>query len=314
MTASDVDRQRFAALVAPLTPESFRAQVWPAQVFHGQADPARLDELLGDPAIADVRALVETPRRGYLRVDRTRGGDGSEYQVQAERALELYAEGRTLYLTALASPVAQDWSGTLDRVLGLLPGTAIINAFASLPGPGLPWHWDCQELFIVQVRGRKRWHLAANDYVDWPSVNGSVGSERDHLLRAELRDPARPIVAPTATQSIELSPGSVLFVPRGTWHTVENVEESLHLVLQTQLPSWRDVFQFLLQHAPMLHALPWRKPSGALAPAHLMDAGVRELRERLAELSGLAEPAALAAMAALFGQMGTASGLAHGPY
>jgi ribosomal protein L16 Arg81 hydroxylase len=299
------DAARIAALVHPMPPEEFMARHWPGtfQLFTGPA--GRLADLLDQPEFGSIDALVRCPLHGSIRADYTREKRDSEMAVTPERALALYRSACTIYMTRLASDAPRRWAQALDAAFGLLPGTAQVNAFASMPGPGLSWHWDPQELFIVQVRGRKLWHVAPNEYLDWPTASGQAGAERRPEIRFQLKDPARPVETPATWSSIEMVPGSVMFLPRGYWHTTENIDESLHLVLQVKVLSWRDVFAFLLESVPDLYGPEWRRPTLALRPERLMDAGLREFRERCAALSAFASPQGVQALSGLFSKVRT---------
>lgn len=299
-TSAAADLARMAALVHPLAPEQFMADVWPGQFRHFTGAAGRLAELIDDPQLRDIGALVQCPLDGEIRADCTRADLPSEHAVAPERALELYRQHYTLYLTRLAGEPIGRWKRMLDHALGLIPGTTQVNAFASMPGKGLHWHWDPQELFIVQVRGRKLWHVAPNEHLAWPTASGQAGAESRPEIRAQLTDPARPVTLPSEYTTIEMVPGSVLFLPRGYWHTTENVDESVHLVLQTKLLSWRDVFKYLLESVPALYSPAWRKPTTALSPDRLFDQGMAEFQARCAELQAFASPQGMRGLAQLF--------------
>jgi ribosomal protein L16 Arg81 hydroxylase len=64
----------------------------------------------------------------------------------------------------------------------------------------------------------------------------TTGAERRPEIRYQLTNPNKPVEAPKSWQTFELAPGDVLFVLRGYWHTTENIDESLHLVLQMKIP------------------------------------------------------------------------------
>lgn len=297
---SSADRDRMAALVHPFAPELFLDTMWPHTFQHFTGPAQRLGELIDAPELRDVAALVECPLDGEIRADCTRADMPSEHGLTAEQALARYRDGYTLYLTRLASVSIGRWKRMLDAALGLIPGTTQVNAFASLPGRGLSWHWDPQELFIVQVRGRKLWHVAPNDHIAWPTASGQAGAESRPEIRAQLTDPSRPVTRPTEYATIEMVPGSVLFLPRGYWHTTENLDASVHLVLQTKLLSWRDVFKYLLESVPALYGPAWRQPTTALSPDHLFGEGIAQFRQRCGELEAFASPEGMRRLAQLF--------------
>lgn len=305
------DAARIQSLVHPLPMQEFLGDCWPGRFQHFTGDPARLADLIQQPEFHDIAALVRCPQQGMIRADYTREDRPSESNLSAERAQQLYGQACTIYMTGLSTTPLRNWTRALDSTLGLLPGTAKINAFASLPGKGLNWHWDSQEIFIVQVRGRKLWHVAPNEYIEWPATNGAAGAERRAELRMQLFDPTRAVEEPKQWTSIELTPGSVLFLPRGYWHTTENIDASLHLVLQVKMPSWRDVLQFMLQSVPELYSVPWRRPTKGLHPVNLMTSGLREFRERCDALSAFTTPEKVTALLQAF-QSANSNGMRAG--
>src|SRR5262249_27993673 len=146
--------------------------------FFSERGGDALAELTEQPELRDIEALCSTRRGvgGTIRVDYTRENRASIENVEPAVAREKYADGCTVYITNLATEAISRWRHSLDVTLGLPPGTAIVNAFASMPGPGLRWHWDAHELFILHVRGRKRWRTAPNRYVECPTMNGYIGA------------------------------------------------------------------------------------------------------------------------------------------
>lgn len=299
--SANTDTDLVSALVHPIPLESFKQDFWPMRFRHAERAGEGLKELIEAPEFANVENLFHCPIAGSIRADYTRIDRDSEGDITPERALELYRDACTIFLSRIANEPAKRWARALDREFGLIPGTTQINAFASIPGRGLSWHWDPQEVFIVQLHGRKRWHVAPNEHIEWPTASGQAGAERRPEIRCQLKDPSRPVEKPREWQTIDLVPGSVMFMPRGYWHTTENIDESIHLVLQMKMPSWRDVFAFLFQSVPELYGLDWRRPTTALNPQNLLNEGVREMRERCEQLTGFATVEKMAALGKAFG-------------
>lgn len=301
MTTSD-DAARFAGLVAPLPPEQFLEDIWPGTLHVSHDSGPALRSLIEQPELRDIAAFCAIPNGGGCHVNHTR--DESlriQFNVDADEAVRQYHSGNTIQILDLKTGEIGHWNRLLDSVLNLIPGTSLVNGFASLPGPGLPWHWDAQEVFIVQVQGRKRWQLAPNDCVDWPTLNGMPTDQPPRELAMQLKDPVGPIRAPSIWQEIEMRPGSVMFMPRGYWHRVaDNVDASLHLVLQVRMPNWRDLFRFMFDNVPALYAPEWRRPTTALSPLQLATHAPREFAERIASLQPLAQPEHLIALAQRF--------------
>ncbi len=124
---------------------------------------------------------------------------------------------------------------------------------------GLSPHYDCVEIFVLQISGEKRWQVSSQR-VAAPVVG--YGS-------ATWFDPQ----APHAT--IELRPGDLLYLPRGTFHqALAMSEESLHVSVAVKLPTYVDLLQALLQVAPEIDAVRGYLPLGT-------GSGLREARAPL---------------------------------
>jgi ribosomal protein L16 Arg81 hydroxylase len=304
MTISD-GTIRFAGLVAPLPPELFLQDIWPGTLHVTHDSGPALRALIDQPELQDIQAFCTIPNGGGRYVNYTRGEIlRIASNVDADEAVLQYHAGNTIQILDLKTQEIGHWNRLLDSVLNLIPGTSLVNGFASLPGPGLPWHWDAQAVFIVQVRGRKRWHLAPNESVNWPTLNGMPIDQPPRDLAMQLNDPSAPIRAPETWQEIEMRPGSVMFMPRGYWHRVaDNVDASLHLVLQVRMPNWRDLFRFMFDNLPELYAPEWRRPTAALSPLQLATQAPQEFAERIATLQSLAQPHNLVELAHRFSML-----------
>lgn len=115
-------------------------------------------------------------------------------------------------------PELRPLSAALDHlarsleVLLYQPVTA--SAFWSRGGMRAPVHHDDHDLMVVQLVGSKRWYLS------------SLPSELPNTWQVIPRG-APELEAGHAT--VDLDPGDLLYLPRGTLHSVDSDTESLHL-------------------------------------------------------------------------------------
>ncbi|HLY52031.1 MAG TPA: cupin domain-containing protein [Steroidobacteraceae bacterium] len=113
-------------------------------------------------------------------------------------------------------PELRPLSPQLDRlarafeVILLQPVTA--SAFWSMGGMRAPVHYDDHDLIVVQLLGAKHWYVANTSElpVPWRGI-----------------PPERTELGPHTT--FDVSPGDLVYLPRGTLHSVESAAESLHL-------------------------------------------------------------------------------------
>jgi len=76
-----------------------------------------------------------------------------------------------------------------------------------------PVHYDDHDLLVVQLRGNKRWY---------------VSSRASELNNTWAAIPERPPEL-GAHHTVDVRPGDLLYLPRGTWHSVDSDSNSLHL-------------------------------------------------------------------------------------
>jgi hypothetical protein len=86
------------------------------------------------------------------------------------------------------------------------------SAFWSRGGMRAPVHYDDHDLIVVQLLGEKRWHVA--NASDLPNTWKGI--------------PAQGIELGPHT-SFDVHPGDLVYLPRGTLHSVDSEAESLHL-------------------------------------------------------------------------------------
>jgi 50S ribosomal protein L16 3-hydroxylase len=243
-----------AQLLGPSLERIFREDHWPEKKFVARGPVERLAGL----ADFEFGDLLRMKRGGTRAFFRTLNGTHVKMGVSAGQETALYSAGFTIYFHALRDPELDEWIAAIERELGLLPGGTRVSAFASRKGPGLNCHYDLNENFVCQARGTKRWRVAPNTHCRKPTVGYGLGSpiSAAHLVEAPEGFPA---AMPETHETIELTPGTVMFMPRGMWHDTETVSDaSLHFNIQCGFATWRDVLAFVLQDNPALHAEEFR--------------------------------------------------------
>jgi ribosomal protein L16 Arg81 hydroxylase len=102
----------------------------------------------------------------------------------------------------------------LCRALEILfENPASPGIFWSAAGANAPVHHDEVDLIIIQLTGKKRWFISA-DAPTLPNTWKVAGEGAPPLERHHV---------------IDVVPGDVLYLPRGTSHTVESTTESIHV-------------------------------------------------------------------------------------
>lgn len=101
----------------------------------------------------------------------------------------------------------------LARALELLLHQPVTtSAFWSLGGMRAPVHYDDHDLLVVQLLGAKRWYVA--DSSELPNTWRGIPPDTVEL---------------GPHTSFDVRPGDVVYLPRGTLHSVTSDSESLHV-------------------------------------------------------------------------------------
>lgn len=174
-----------------------------------------------------------------------------------------------------------------------------IHIYATPPGfAGFSWHYDAEEVFILQTRGAKDWFLRKNTVNPWPLVE---------TLPADMQYQRE--IMPLFHCS--LSAGDWLYIPAGYWHRTEARQEStdvsVSLSIGIKAHTGVDVFDFL--RGRILESLCWRQRLTVIGAASLQNDAqlVESLRLQFSELGRdlaglLARPEAARAFLAAHGR------------
>jgi ribosomal protein L16 Arg81 hydroxylase len=110
---------------------------------------------------------------------------------------------------------------------------------------GFGWHYDPEDVFILQTQGAKEYQLRKNTVNPWPLL-----AQMPKDLRYERE------VMPM--WSCLLRPGDWLYIPTGWWHSARGAEDdSISLAIGLMTPSALDLLDFLKRE--LLSSLVWRQ-------------------------------------------------------
>ena len=154
-----------------------------------------------------------------------------------------HAEKHDAALGNLARQFAADFRAPIDVHLYCTPAGQ----------PGFGWHYDAEDVFVLQTVGKKDWWLRKNTVNPWPLVETLP---QDMKYEREIMPAMRCLLAA----------GDWLYIPAGYWHRTESAEESISLSVGIESPSAMSVFDFL--RPQLLDSLRWRQrlpPAGAAA-------------------------------------------------
>ena len=247
------------ALLSPKAADEFLNQYWPKRVFVAQADCACWPAVLRCEELASVQNLAKR-YRGSLRFTH---GRKSDQMIQIDRVdpAILFEMGLTLNFEDIGPcvPGAPEFLRGLESELGLNEGSMVLSAFASPYQDGLGCHFDAQDVISIQLHGTKRFHYAPVREVAMPYGTQYIpGGKPYDELYAQAQN-GFPDNKDVKFETAEMKPGTVLFLPRGTWHYTEASEPSLSLSITISPPTLLDCAMEQLRWL-LLQDSAWREP------------------------------------------------------
>ncbi len=248
-----------AALLSEKNAANFLANNWPHSPYITQTDPATFPKFLRSPELSSTQALADC-YRGNLRFTH---GRKSDKMIQIDRVdpATLSEMGLTLQFEDITPyvPGAAEFVRGVERELGLHEGSITMSAFSSPQQDGLGCHYDAQDLISIQLQGNKRFHYAPVREIAMPYGSQYVSGGRPYDELFAQAQNGFPNDAGVKFKVADMQPGSVLFLPRGTWHYTEAKEPSLSLSLMINSPTLVDCAVEQLRWL-LLQDSAWREP------------------------------------------------------
>jgi hypothetical protein len=130
-----------------------------------------------------------------------------------------------------SEPVREIWA----EFVSVFRFPAPCNAYYTPAGQmTFPTHWDTDDVFILQLEGRKSWTIFE------PTIQDPLEYHKWDKYSYQLGEPVLDVV---------LEPGDVLYVPRGFSHTVVShaAYASFHLTYGVSIPTWHMSLKLLLR-------------------------------------------------------------------
>ncbi len=284
----DAKPEILTALLGAEALDEFFDDCWPDGTFVARGDKQRLPTALLDEELNQFDALS----RRYKGVVSFFGDAKSGHMVPVEgiEAAAPYRCGLSVYLTDVGPyfPEMERLVRKLERELGLNEGCARAGVFASPTSGGISCHYDSVDVFSIQLRGTKKFDLAPVKELRHPwGFQYITGSRPIDDLYPQATE-GFPDWENVEFQTVEMTPGTVLYMPRGTWHRTEAAGDSIAVSIGMEPPSAAECvleqLRLLLLQDPA-----WRKPLyGAWGTGSMRNAALDRATQLLAELPGLA--------------------------
>lgn len=277
---SAVSKPILTALLSSNAAEEFLSQHWPKRPFVAQGDPSRWPVVLRSEELASVQNLAKR-YRGSLRFTH---GRKSDQMVQIDRVdpAILFEMGLTLNFEDIGPYVrgAPEFLRALESELGLNESSLVMSAFASPYQDGLGCHYDAQDVISIQLIGTKRFHYAPVQEVAIPYGTQYIPGGKPYDDMYAQAQEGFPDNKNVKFETAEMKPGSVLFLPRGTWHYTEAGEPSLSLSITISPPTLLDCAMEQIRWL-LLQDSAWREPLCGATASGAMHENLRTHTQRL---------------------------------
>lgn len=186
--------------------------------------------------------------------------EASSLDTGPEHAMEYYQQGMGLLFNNAQelSPMLVEWLQEMRMVLKFSALTYARNLIYATPdGEGTAPHFDQNINFVLQIKGIKKWKVAPNLHLQNPMTRHTMGQPADPEMMSYMDRPM-PTSMPSDAKTFELKPGSILFVPRGSWHSTEAEGDALALNFTFTAPTWIDLLSAALR-SRLIGSPEWRE-------------------------------------------------------
>jgi ribosomal protein L16 Arg81 hydroxylase len=236
-------------LLGPLSSRVFLQQYYTRLPWSRPQGAAGLTSFAGWPAVEAILASRDADaflaREGLL-------WEGGRLPGMSD-VRRLFAEGHTLVIRS-----AEKHDAELERLAAGFRAdfAAPVNLHVYCTPPsrsGFRWHYDPEDVFIVQTHGVKEYQLRKNTVNPWP------------LLEQMPKD----LQVERETQpywNCVLRPGDCLYIPTGWWHSARGMEgDSITLAIGLMTPSAISLLDLLRRE--LVSSVVWRQRLPVLGAA-----------------------------------------------
>jgi 50S ribosomal protein L16 3-hydroxylase len=211
--------------------------------------------------------------------------EGNSRKVSTDEARELFNNGSGLCFDDANhfSQLLEEWPQSLRADLGL-PMLTVSRSliYAIKEGRGTSAHFDQNINFIIQISGTKKWWISPNVHVENPLSRHTIGLDIDPEL-ASYTESVMPDEMPEDAVEHILTPGSVLFLPRGAWHKTEALSDAVSLNFTFTAPSWIDILSAALR-GRLAQSSEWRETADFVNDEQLHPQAIAKFNQLLNEL------------------------------
>ena len=233
---------------------------WPDKCFSAHGPLNRLPALFSEKILSSIPALTEAYQGHLFEFDPGTQGKNM-YRVTEDTPKDMLNRGVTAFLSDV-SPLlsnAKVFINDLEQELQIKSGSTTLSAFISAAGSGAPTHYDANEVISIQLVGNKKFYISPLQQIRYPySRQYHEGGLPFTTLYPQISQ-GYPSCVNQSFEQTDMQPGSVLFMPRGTWHFTEAEQDSMAMSIVLNPPTQVDFFLSQLK-ITLLQSSAWRSP------------------------------------------------------
>lgn len=226
--AADTGRE-LQELISPMSCEEFVNAYFARVSLYQQGTPNRYEHIFSWERLQ--QAIVAGQKIPDRRYNITASFTSGEESGSSKRMIEAYHHqigellqaGATICITNIhmADPLLARWARAVRSQLNF-GGTVGVNCYMSADGSGLPMHYDKRVATTLQLAGKKRWRFSTEAAKAWPANNALYQNGQAEPAGID----AGKLPPDMEFREVELSPGDLLCLPAGAWHSARAVGDS----------------------------------------------------------------------------------------
>jgi len=215
-------------LLSPLTVEEFINDYRGKRAVHIPGEATKFPDIYAWEQINDQINFSRPSREGIRLIYQKQPLEHRELAKLAEWMVK----GATLVINRVqeVDPILSRFATNLGGDLNALVN---INCYASYPAKqGFDTHYDGHDVFVVHTAGEKSWQVAE--------------PTRLHPLDIDRLDKGKPPET-SPYLNVKMTPGDVLYIPRGHWHAAVADTPSVHLTVSNTQRSGIDFLHWITE-------------------------------------------------------------------
>ena len=230
--------------------EQFFSDIWgkrPAIFTLEPNEQSYVNETVGPLEIERLASLASEGSQAWLATEYI---GHSVIPVDSTTARQYFDVGATLYFLNIPLPALTD---KIADALGAPRQRVIASVFLTPPKSGAVPHFDKNENFTIQLTGRKSWRVSTSPIVANPHKSHVFGQ----AAHADLIRLGADLDQIVPEREYALTPGTILYVPRGVTHSTHAEDASWSLNISYTGLIWADLAHCLYDH--LLANPEWRR-------------------------------------------------------